>query len=108
MKLLRSVLLFKVVFVPVMLGLTLITFVLLTAYVNHVRRSALVDAGRNAEELRIQRRLADQAEASRFTELRHILEEEFKQLSQAHAGFHADVQVRLNALESRLPSNAQR
>lgn len=85
----------------VMLALTLGTYVLMTTYANHLRKSALIQAGISAEELQKQRRLADQAEASRFTELRNFLNEEFKQLAESRAQFHRDVNERLSALENR-------
>jgi uncharacterized protein YlxW (UPF0749 family) len=95
---------FRTVEIPlgmVMLGLTLGTYMLMTIYANHLRKTALIQAGLSAEELQKQRRLADQAEASRFTELRNFLQEEFKQLSQSRAQFHRDVNQRLTALETR-------
>jgi hypothetical protein len=52
-------------------------------YVVYLQASALLDTRRQALELRNNRQLADQAEASRFTELRAYLEtEQGRQLAQ--------------------------
>lgn len=86
----------------VMLGLTVLVGVLLIGYSVYLRKAALIQAGRNAEELRTQRRLADEAEASRFTELRNYLEGEFRHLTENDATFRVDVRKRLDALENEL------
>src|SRR5262245_13583667 len=57
------------------LGLILLAFIALLAvvflaYALYLQTSFLVEARRSARELQAQRELADQAEASRFTELR--------------------------------------
>jgi hypothetical protein len=44
--------------------------------------SILMDTRRHTKELQAQRALADQAEASRFTELRAVLQAEMAQLAQ--------------------------
>jgi hypothetical protein len=55
----------------------------LLAYALKVQVNALSDSRRQSEELRRQRELADEAEASRFTELRQYLERELQALKQA-------------------------
>jgi uncharacterized integral membrane protein len=67
------------------LGLVLLAIiglltVLFLVYLVYVQTVVLVDARRSARELQAQRELADQAEASRFTELRALLEERIGKL----------------------------
>ncbi len=67
----------------VMLGFTAVLTAVLLAYALKVQVNALADSRKQSEELRRQRELADQAEASRFTELRSYLEQELATLRQA-------------------------
>lgn len=67
----------------VMLGFTAVLAAVLLAYALKVQINALSDTRRQSEELRRQRELADQAEASRFTELRQFLEQELASVRQA-------------------------
>lgn len=64
----------------VMLGFVALLTVAFLGYVMYVQASALATGRRQAEELRQQRELADQAEASRFTELREYLAGELEAL----------------------------
>lgn len=57
-----------------MLGLLVLVCALFLLYVVYLQASALLDTRRHTRELRSNRELADQAEASRFTELRAFLE----------------------------------
>ena len=90
------------------LGLLLLAFsailaAVLLSYADHLRKSALLDAGLQAKELHHQRELANKAEASRFHELHQFLTEEFKQRSEDEAAFREALNARLDSLESRLP-----
>lgn len=67
----------------VMLGFTAVLAAVLLAYALKVQINALSDTRRQSEELRRQRELADQAEASRFTELRQFLAQELASVKQA-------------------------
>lgn len=67
----------------VMLGFTAVLAAVLLAYALKVQINALSDTRRQSEELRRQRELADQAEASRFTELQQFLEQELASVKQA-------------------------
>jgi len=67
----------------VMLGFTVLLVAVLLAYAFKVQFQALAEGRRQSEELRRQRELADQAEASRFTELRGFLEQELAALRQS-------------------------
>ena len=61
----------------ILLGATAVLLVLLAAYTLSLHASTLLEARRYAKELREQRLLADQAEASRFTELGTAMQKEF-------------------------------
>ena len=54
----------------IMLALMAIMAALFLAYLVYLQSSVLLESRRHAKELQAQRELADQAEASRFTELR--------------------------------------
>lgn len=58
----------------VMLALLVLVVAVFLVYVVYLQTSLLMDARQNAKELQQQRKLADQAEASRFTDLRTFLE----------------------------------
>ncbi len=64
----------------ILLGATALLLVLLGAYTLTLHTSTLLEARRHARELREQRLLADQAEASRFTELGTAMRAEFAEL----------------------------
>lgn len=64
----------------ILLGGTALLLVLLGAYTLSLHTSTLLEARRHAKELREQRLLADQAEASRFTELSSAMHKEFADL----------------------------
>jgi uncharacterized integral membrane protein len=59
----------------VMLGFTAVLVAVLLGYAFKVQMNALSESRRQSEELRRQRELADQAEASRLTEIRQFLEQ---------------------------------
>ena len=61
----------------VMLGFIVLVTVLFLAYIVYLQMSGLLETRRHGKEIQSQRQLADQAEASRFTELRGFLEAEF-------------------------------
>jgi uncharacterized integral membrane protein len=62
----------------IMLGLLALVTTLFLAFVVYLQGSVLLEARRHSKELQANRALADQAEASRFTELRTFLEGELK------------------------------
>ena len=67
----------------ILLGATALLLTLLGAYTLTLHTSTLLEARRHAKELREQRLLADQAEASRFTELGTAMRAEFSELRAA-------------------------
>ena len=62
---------------------TLLLLLILTAIA--LQTSALLETRRHSRELQASRELADQAEASRFNELRNFLEVELLKLTNLHA-----------------------
>ena len=58
----------------IMLGLVAVLTALFLAYLVYLQTTVLLESRRHAKELQAQRELADQAEASRFTELRGYLD----------------------------------
>lgn len=83
-----------------MLALTILLSVFSLAYVLWLQGSVLLEARRHAKEMQAQRDLADKAEASRFTELRSVLEA-------LHAKDKEALMERLDALEVHLVQRAQ-
>ena len=83
-----------------MLALTILLSVFFIAYVLWLQSSVLMAAHRHSKEMQSQRDLADKAEASRFTELRSVLEA-------LHAKDKEDLIARLDVLEAHLVSRAQ-
>ncbi len=88
----------------VMLGLLAVLTVLFLVFVVYLQGSALFDARRQARELYANRELANQAEASRFTELRHFLESELNRQASLDAESRAAMQARLDQLDRDLRS----
>jgi uncharacterized integral membrane protein len=62
----------------ILLGLVLLVTVLFLAFLVYLQTSVLIESRRHARELDAQRQLADQAEASRFTDLRGFVDQELK------------------------------
>ncbi|MBV7543168.1 LapA family protein [Acidovorax sp. sic0104] len=83
-----------------MLGLTTLLTIFFVAYVLSLQGSVLLETRRHTKEMQVQRELADKAEASRFTELRHFLE---IQQGQTHTALLA----RIDALEQRLAKRVE-
>ncbi|WP_159916667.1 LapA family protein [Pantoea sp. 18069] len=84
----------------IMLGLTVLLAIFFIAYVLSLQTSVLLETRRHTKELQAQRELADKAEASRFTELRAVLEAQHLQGQNA-------VLERLETLEARAQVRAK-
>ena len=78
----------------IMLGLTVLLGIFFIGYVLSLQTSVLLETRRHNKEMQAQRELADKAEASRFTELRAVLEAQ-------HVQGQTAVLDRLEALETR-------
>ena len=88
----------------VMLGLVAFLAALFLVFVVYLQTSVLLEARRHARELQANRELADQAEASRFTELRGFLEAELTRQAGLDAESKAVVLARLDQLDRDLRS----
>ena len=91
----------------IMLGLTALVTVLFLAFVVYLQTSVLIDARRHARELKAQRELADEAEASRFTELRGLVEEVLQKLEGQWEESRTSLLARLDQLERDLGSRIE-
>ena len=83
-----------------MLALTVLLSVFFIAYVLWMQGSVLMEARRHNKEMQAQRDLADKAEASRYTELRGVLEA-------LHARDKQDLLARIDALDAQMVKRAQ-
>jgi uncharacterized integral membrane protein len=82
-------------------GLLTLLFLL---YVVYLQSSVLMENRRNARELQAQRELAEQAEASRISQLRSFLESELRRLGEKTEESKVVVLAKLEALEHELRS----
>ena len=82
-------------------GLLTLLFLL---YVLYLQSSILVENRRNARELQAQRELADQAEASRFSQLHSFLEKELGRLGEKTEESKVAVLTKQETVESELRS----
>ncbi len=90
----------------VMLGTLVVALLVFAVYMVVWQGSFLLESHRHAKELKDQRALADQAEASRFTELRTLLLAETARLT-AHVdgvrlALHGDIRDHANSLAASL------
>lgn len=86
----------------VMLGLLVFVTALFLVFVVYLQGSALMENRRISRELKSNKELADQAEASRFTELRTFLEAELSKQGNMQAESRTAVIARLDQLERDL------
>lgn len=91
----------------VMLGLLVLLVAVFLVYVVYLQTSVLMDARHSAKELQQQRKLADQAEASRFTELRTFLELELLKQTTQNKDSRDALLARLEQLERDLRLNIE-
>lgn len=86
----------------IMLAITAVIAVLFLAFIVYLQTSVLLEARRHAKALETQRQLADQAEASRFTELRAFLERELASNSAERQAVKAEVLARVDQVGNTL------
>lgn len=77
------------------------------AFVAYLQSTVLLDTRRHTKELQSQRQLADQAEASRFTELRSFISQELLRVSQESATTRAEVVAQLQRMDDKLRSTLE-
>ena len=80
----------------VMLGIVAVLTTLFLLYVVYLQTTVLMETRRHARELQAQRELADQAEASRFTELRTFLETRLAELENSLSAAIGEMRDRLD------------
>lgn len=91
----------------VMLGVLAFVAVIFLVFVVYLQGTVLLDGRQHAKELQTNRKLADQAEASRFTELRNYLEAELKKQAVQNAETHASLLNRIDMLGRELRSSVE-
>ena len=89
-----------------MLGLVIVNTLAFAVYMAYWQASFLVEARRHAKELQQQRSLVEQAEASRFTELKSALHVELEQLGRridaSQASLGQEIRDHANSLAAML------
>ena len=91
----------------VLLGLTALLAVVFVVYVLYMQTAMLLDSRRQAKDMEVQRNLADQAELSRFTELRAYMQGELMNAHQRSEAQQAQTLARLDRLEANLAANIE-
>jgi uncharacterized integral membrane protein len=88
----------------VLLGFVAVLTLLFLIYVVYLQSSVLIESRRYARELQAQRELADQAEASRFSQLQAFLENELRKVAQKSEELKTGVLAKLEEVERELRS----
>ena len=91
----------------VLVGMIITLSALFFLYIVYMQANMLLDNRRRDKEMGEQRALADSAEASRFTDLRHYLQEEINKLDRAREDQKLQIMARLDRMETGL-SNGQK
>lgn len=91
-----------------MLGVVAFLTLLYFLFAVGIEATALLAARRHAREIEIQRKLAADAEASRYTELRRFLDTELAALRAAPTEAGREVIARLERLEEALKADLER
>ncbi|MEO8407238.1 MAG: LapA family protein [Oxalobacteraceae bacterium] len=86
----------------ILLAATALLAVLFLAFIVTMQTSVIMETRRLSKELQSQRKLADEAEASRFTELRNYLAAELQKMAQENASAAAGVEARLRETDQDL------
>jgi len=79
----------------IMLGLIAILTAVFLGYLVYLQSTVLLESRRHAKELQAQRELADQAEASRFTELRSHLDSRLSEIENSLSAQLGEMRDRL-------------
>ncbi len=86
----------------IMLGLIILLVMLFLTFIVYLQANIMADRRRMSRELDTQRELANQAEASRFNELRSFLEQAFKTQNQTVVESCNGLSAGIGELEDRL------
>ena len=65
----------------ILLGIVALLTLLFLVYITYLQSTVLLESRRHARELQLQRDLAEQAETSRFNQLRSVMETELEKLA---------------------------
>ena len=91
----------------VLLGLTALLAVVFVIYVLYMQTAMLLDNRRQAKDMEQQRSLADQAELSRFTELRAYMQGELMNAEKRSEDQHMQMLAKLERLEANLAATIE-
>lgn len=91
----------------ILLGVLAFVTALAVGYMLYLQSSVLLEARRHARELHANRELADQAEASRFTELSNLLKEEMAKMIERDRAAQDEIFSRLDRLEGTLLASVE-
>ncbi len=91
----------------ILLAITGLLALLFLGFVVYMQSSTLMLRKRLNKELEAQRKLADEAEASRFTELRTYLEAELQQLSNQNTELYQKSANRIAELETAIKATVE-
>lgn len=86
----------------IMVGLLVFLTAIFLVYVLYLQSTTLIETRRHSRELQANRDLADQAEASRFTELRNFLEAEMLKQANLSTEYKSTVLAGIEQLEHNL------
>ena len=86
----------------VMLGLCAVLLAFFLTFIIYLQSSVLQEARRHARELQVNRELAEQAETSRFTELRRFIEAELQVRDTQNNEARAAMMARLDKLDASI------
>jgi uncharacterized integral membrane protein len=86
----------------IMLGLLVLLTALFSIFAGYMQTSTLLDARQQTKALEAQRKLADQAEASRITEMQNLLNSALLRLEQQVVESRQATNTRLDRLEQDL------
>lgn len=86
----------------IMLGAVLLLTALFVVFATYLQTAALLAARQHAKEMAAQRKLADQAEASRIAELQHLLTSGLMKLEQQSREARGATAARMDQLQQEL------
>lgn len=86
----------------VMLGMLVLIVMLCLMFVVYIQAKALLESHQHAKALKAQRELADQAELSRFTELRNYLEGQLRAQEAKSSELKTEILARIEQQENHL------
>lgn len=86
----------------IMLGFTVVLSLLFLIFIIYLQTTVILEGRRHTRELQSHRDLAEQAESSRYNQLRQFLEAELQKSAQQSAQQRADLLAKLDEVEREL------